>query len=124
MGALETEVLGIKATLVGQDRKLDKLFDVIRETQQRTGPGLKEVLGLCAIGGGVISFIAAAITVLVVSIVQPAQTRRPGNYSPRMTRADHAPAASAAGVARASRMAARALRPLRRPVSTMEQRAA
>jgi len=37
---------------------------------------------------------------------------------------DHAAAASTAGVARASRMAVRALRPLRRPVSTMEQRAA
>jgi hypothetical protein len=38
--------------------------------------------------------------------------------------ADHALAAATAGVARASRMAVRALRPLRRPVSTMEQRAA
>ena len=37
--------------------------------------------------------------------------------------ADHAAAVPAAGVARASRMAVRALRPLRRPVSTMEQRA-
>ena len=35
-----------------------------------------------------------------------------------------APAAWAAGSARASRMAVRALRPLRRPVSTIEQRAA
>ena len=47
-----------------------------------------------------------------------------GNYSPHMTRTAHAPAGPAAGVARASRMAVRALRPLRRPVSTMEQRAA
>ena len=46
------------------------------------------------------------------------------NYSPHMTRTAHAPAGPAAGVARASRMAVRALRPLRRPVSTMEQRAA
>jgi len=38
--------------------------------------------------------------------------------------ADHAPAGATVGVARASRMAVRALRPLRRPVSTMEQRAA
>jgi dTDP-4-amino-4,6-dideoxygalactose transaminase len=38
--------------------------------------------------------------------------------------ADHAPAAAALGVARASRIAVRALRPLRRPVSTMEQSAA
>src|SRR6516165_7015255 len=38
--------------------------------------------------------------------------------------AGRAPAAWAAGCARASRMAVRALRPLRRPVSTIEQRAA
>jgi transposase len=38
--------------------------------------------------------------------------------------AGRAPAAWAAGSARASRMAVRALRPLRRPVSTIEQRAA
>src|SRR3979411_1484912 len=38
--------------------------------------------------------------------------------------AGRVPAASAAGCARASRMAVRALRPLRRPVSTMERRAA
>jgi len=38
--------------------------------------------------------------------------------------AGRAPAARAAGNARASRMAVRALRPLRRPVSTIEQRAA
>ena len=50
--------------------------------------------------------------------------RKLSNYSPHMTRTAHAPAGPAAGVARASRMAVRALRPLRRPVSTMEQRAA
>ena len=38
--------------------------------------------------------------------------------------ADHALDAPAAGFARASRMAVRGIRPLRRPVSTMEQRAA
>jgi hypothetical protein len=38
--------------------------------------------------------------------------------------AGRAPAARAADSARASRMAVRALRPLRRPVSTIEQRAA
>jgi hypothetical protein len=39
-------------------------------------------------------------------------------------KAGRGPAAWAAGSARASRMAVRALRPLRRPVSTIEQRAA
>ena len=49
---------------------------------------------------------------------------RLGNYSPHLTCAGHALIGSAGGAVRASRMAVRALRPLRRPVSTMEQRAA
>jgi hypothetical protein len=93
IATLTTEVHGIKSAIAGQDRKLDKLFDVIRETQQKAGPGIKETLMLTVAAAGLVGAVAGAITVLVVSIVQPAQARletRQASFESRVDRLEGA----------------------------------
>ena len=83
------------------------------------------VIPFAALGGGILillkpqllNYVVAIYLILVGAIGINHVTTHPAW-------AGRGPAAWAAGSARASRMAVRALRPLRRPVSTIEQRAA
>jgi hypothetical protein len=67
VGSIQHEQHSIVATL-------NQIRDSLSDQRAATGPGIKEVLGLCALGGGLISMVAGAITVLVLSIFQPGLT--------------------------------------------------
>lgn len=71
LASLTTEVNGVKATLSEHSTILREIRGALSDIGNRQGPGFKEILGVVALGGGVISMVAAGITVLVVSIFQP-----------------------------------------------------
>jgi hypothetical protein len=75
MHGIKTEVHGIKSAIAAQDQKFDKLFELIRETQAKTGPGLRDILTIAVSSATLAALFAAAIIFLGDAKRQPDQAR-------------------------------------------------
>lgn len=75
LGVMTSEINGIKQAVRDQGQMLGKIFSTLDEIKGKQGPGIGQMLTISLAGCGIIGAAAAAITVLVTSIISPQLTR-------------------------------------------------
>lgn len=79
----------VTAVQISVDKLADAFYavrDQLVAANAQVRPGIRETLGVVALGGGIVSMMAAAVTFLVVSYVAPQITEIRGDASAREVR--------------------------------------